>query len=94
MFDKHLFREKINESLTLRMIAIKLSQGAKLGHGRILPNSKITSEIARAQKLLYPPIDNCCSPPGHSAFVNHCTMIEFISRLRKSSGSLPVLDIQ
>ncbi|KAL3794116.1 hypothetical protein ACHAW5_008752, partial [Stephanodiscus triporus] len=90
VFDEDLFRETLSESPTVRMIEIKLSQGAKPGHGGILPRSKITPEIASARKLPYPPLVDCHSPPGHSAFSDHVGLIEFAARLREASGGLPV----
>ena len=51
VFDESLFRETLHENPTVRIIKIKLSQGAKPGHGGILPKSKITPEIASARKL-------------------------------------------
>jgi len=72
------------------MIEIKLSQGAKPGHGGILPMAKITPEIAEARKLDYPATMDCHSPPNHSAFMNPREMIDFIIHLRELSGGLPV----
>jgi glutamate synthase domain-containing protein 2 len=90
VFDESSFRETIHENTTIRMIELKVSQGAKPGHGGILPKSKITPEIAAARKLTYPPTFDCHSPPNHSAFSDHRGLIEFVSRLREYSGGMPV----
>ena len=90
VFDAELFQETIHENSTICMIEIKLSQGAKPGHGGILPLSKITPEIAEARKLNYPATSDCHSPPNHSAFNDHVGLIEFIMQLRELSGGLPV----
>ncbi len=74
----------------IKMIELKLSQGAKPGHGGILPKAKITPAIAEARKLEYPPTSDCHSPPSHSAFSNPREMIEFIMQLRELGGGLPV----
>jgi glutamate synthase domain-containing protein 2 len=72
----------------VKMIEIKLSQGAKPGHGGILPGSKVTPEIARARGV---PIGvDCVSPARHTAFSTPVEMLEFIARLRELSGGKPV----
>jgi glutamate synthase domain-containing protein 2 len=70
------------------MIEIKLSQGAKPGHGGILPAAKVTAEIARARGV--PPGLDCISPSSHSAFTTPLEMMAFIERLRTLSGGKPV----
>jgi glutamate synthase domain-containing protein 2 len=91
VFDDALFQETMREGQdNIRMIEIKLSQGAKPGHGGILPRAKITPEIAEARKLEYPAQSDCHSPPNHSAFSNPRQMIEFIMHVRDLSGGLPV----
>eukprot|EP00980_Cylindrotheca_fusiformis_P019428 scaffold6707_cov114-Cylindrotheca_fusiformis.AAC.2 len=90
-FDADTFQSTINECKgQIKMIEIKLSQGAKPGHGGILPKSKITKEIAEARKLEYPATGDCHSPPGHSAFSTPEEMIEFIMKLRQLSDGLPI----
>jgi len=86
VFDESLFWETLHENPTVRMIEIKLSQGAKPGHGGILPKSKITPEIASARKLPYPATHDCHSPPNHSAFSDHVGLVDFVSRLREWTG--------
>lgn len=91
MFDPSLYQEMIQENQSqIKMIELKLSQGAKPGHGGILPRAKITPAIAEARKLAYPPTSDCHSPPSHSAFSNPREMIEFIVQLRELGGGLPV----
>lgn len=91
MFQPALFQEMLHENEgRIKMIEIKLSQGAKPGHGGILPQAKITPDIAQARKLPYPATSDCHSPPGHSAFSNPREMIEFIVTLRELGGGLPV----
>jgi glutamate synthase domain-containing protein 2 len=72
----------------VKMIEIKLSQGAKPGHGGILPAEKVTSEIAATRGV--PLGENCISPPRHSAFSTPLEMMTFIAELRHLSGGKPV----
>ncbi len=72
----------------VKMIEIKLSQGAKPGHGGILPAAKVTPEIAAARGVA--PWVDCISPSAHSAFTTPIGMMEFIARLRELSGGKPV----
>jgi glutamate synthase domain-containing protein 2 len=72
----------------VKMIEIKLSQGAKPGHGGILPAKKNTPEIAAIR--LVEPGTTVFSPPFHSAFQTPEQLIKFIVRLRKLSGGKPV----
>jgi glutamate synthase domain-containing protein 2 len=71
----------------VRMIEIKLSQGAKPGHGGILPAAKVTREIALARGV---PIGiDCVSPSAHSEFSTPLEMMAFVARLRELSGGKP-----
>lgn len=72
----------------VKMIEIKLSQGAKPGHGGILPAAKNTPEIAAIRRVA--PHTTVASPPGHTAFYDHFSMLLFIRRLRMLSGGKPV----
>ncbi len=72
----------------VRMIEIKLSQGAKPGHGGILPAEKVTPEIAETRGV--PLGQDCISPPRHSAFSTPLEMMGFIAELRRLSGGKPV----
>ena len=72
----------------VKMIEIKLSQGAKPGHGGVLPGPKVTLEIAQARGV--PVGVDCVSPAAHSAFSTPRELLEFIERLRALSGGKPV----
>lgn len=72
----------------IKMIEIKLSQGAKPGHGGILPGAKVTPEIAAARGV--PVGIDCNSPAHHSAFSTPIELLEFVARLRELSGGKPV----
>jgi glutamate synthase domain-containing protein 2 len=72
----------------VKMIELKLSQGAKPGHGGVLPGPKVTIEIAEARNV--PAGQDCVSPARHSAFDTPVQMLEFIERLRALSGGKPV----
>ncbi len=71
----------------VKMIELKLSQGAKPGHGGVLPASKVTPEIAAARGV--PLGVDCVSPASHSAFRTPVEMMQFIERLRQLSGGKP-----
>ncbi len=71
----------------VKMIEIKLSQGAKPGHGGVLPGAKVTAEIAQARGV--PAGVDCLSPDAHSAFSTPKEMMLFIDRLRDLSGGKP-----
>jgi glutamate synthase domain-containing protein 2 len=86
-FDPGRFEEKA-ASDQVRMIEVKLSQGAKPGHGGILPGAKVTAEISAARGV--PVGEDCNSPARHRAFSTPREMMEFIARLRKLSGGKPV----
>ncbi|MBV8470017.1 MAG: FMN-binding glutamate synthase family protein [Burkholderiaceae bacterium] len=72
----------------VKMIEIKLSQGAKPGHGGVLPGAKVTAEIAAARGV--PQGKDCNSPAAHSAFTTPMELMDFIVRLRELSGDKPV----
>ncbi|MCP1314771.1 FMN-binding glutamate synthase family protein [Halomonas sp. 707D7] len=72
----------------VKMIEIKLSQGAKPGHGGILPAAKVTREIAEAREV--PMGQDVISPAAHSAFTTPLELMAFIGRLRELSGGKPV----
>ena len=69
------------------MIEIKISQGAKPGHGGVLPGVKVTSEIAAARGM--PVGVDCVSPAYHTAFSTPLGLLEFVARLRQLSGGKP-----
>ena len=72
----------------VKMIEIKFSQGAKPGHGGILPKEKVTDEIAAIR--LVEKGNDIISPPKHSAFNTPLELIEFVKLLREGSGGKPV----
>ena len=68
----------------VKMIELKLSQGAKPGKGGLLPGAKVTPEIAAARGI---PVGlDCISPSRHSAFSTPVVMMRFLARLRELSG--------
>lgn len=71
----------------VKMIELKLSQGAKPGHGGMLPGAKVNAEIARTRGV--PEGEDCISPASHSAFSNPEELLHFIALLRKLSGGKP-----
>ena len=89
--DDGTFNEtKFAENATLpqvKMIELKLSQGAKPGHGGVLPGAKVTLEIANARGVAVG-VD-CLSPSTHSAFATPVEMLQFIAKLRTLSGGKP-----
>jgi len=86
-FDPQKFATQAREP-QVKMIEIKLSQGAKPGHGGVLPGSKVTQEIAEARGIAVE--KDCLSPAQHSAFATPFELIQFISLLRELSGGKPV----
>jgi glutamate synthase domain-containing protein 2 len=72
----------------IKMIELKLSQGAKPGHGGILPAAKVTPEIAEIRKV--PLGRDILSPPAHTAFSTPSELMQFIANLRQLSGGKPV----
>jgi glutamate synthase domain-containing protein 2 len=71
----------------VKMIELKLSQGAKPGHGGVLPGPKVTAEIAAARGV--PQGLDCVSPASHAAFSTPIELLQFIARLRTLSGGKP-----
>lgn len=86
-FDPKLFAENASHD-AVKMIEIKLSQGAKPGHGGILPAGKITPEIAAIRHV--PLGQDVISPPSHSAFSTPTGLLEFVAQLRELSGGKPI----
>ncbi len=85
-FDEDRFAENARDP-QVKMIELKLSQGAKPGHGGVLPGPKVTPEIAEARGV--PVGVDCVSPASHSAFGTPIGMMQFIARLRELSGGKP-----
>lgn len=87
LFNPELFSEKA-QLPNVKMIELKISQGAKPGHGGILPASKNSEEIAKIRNIV--PHTIVASPPFHSAFDTPIEMVKFIKQLRDLSGGKPV----
>ena len=86
-FSSELFAEKANYE-QVKMIELKLSQGAKPGHGGLLPAEKNTPEIAKIRSIK--PFTTVHSPSGHTAFSNATELLYFIGQLRELSNFKPV----
>ena len=86
-FDPEKFAQQASLP-NIKMIELKLSQGAKPGHGGILPKHKITEEISQIRGV--PRDRDCISPPTHSTFSNPIEMMHFIQQLRELSNGKPV----
>ena len=72
----------------VKMIEVKLSQGAKPGHGGILPAAKLTPEIIEIRGVV--PGEDVISPPAHSAFTTPIGLLRFLQQLREASNGKPV----
>jgi glutamate synthase domain-containing protein 2 len=86
-FDRAAFERNAGRDV-VKMIEIKLSQGAKPGHGGILPGNKVTPEIAAIRGV--PVGKTVYSPPGHTAFGTPRELVRFIATLRELSGGKPI----
>lgn len=86
-FDAQKFAENAKDP-QVKMIEIKLSQGAKPGHGGVLPGAKVTKEISAARGV--PMGEDCVSPARHSSFSTPPELLAFVARLRDLSGGKPV----
>ena len=86
-FDEQVFKEKAN-SAQVKMIEVKVSQGAKPGKGGLLPASKVSAEIAEARGV--PIGQDVVSPPAHETFETPIEMLEWMQKLRTMTGGKPV----
>lgn len=86
-FSPEKFKENALRS-EVKMIELKLSQGAKPGHGGVLPGAKNTQEIADIRGVKVG--ETVLSPPGHSTFQGPDGLVQFIAQLRKLSDGKPV----
>ena len=86
-FDPVRFKEQAADD-QVKMIEIKMSQGAKPGHGGILPAGKVTKEISEARGI--PMGEDSISPPSHSAFSDPIGLMNWIAELRELSGGKPI----
>lgn len=80
-------KKLIADNPSVRMIEIKVSQGAKPGKGGVLPGSKITKELAEIRKVKVG--EDVISPSYHSAFSTVPEMVDFVESIAKETG-LPV----
>lgn len=87
VFDDDIFKDNAVRP-EVKMIEIKFSQGAKPGHGGILPAKKNTEEIAKIRSV--EPFTRVDSPPSHDAFSNFEEMISFIQKVRELSEGKPI----
>ncbi len=71
----------------IKMVELKLSQGAKPGHGGVLPGPKVSREISETRGV--PMGEDCISPPRHSSFSTPIEMMQFIGEMRRLSGGKP-----
>lgn len=71
----------------IKMVELKISQGAKPGHGGVLPAAKVSEEISRIRGVAMG--EDCISPAGHSAFSTPLEMMVFIGEMRRLSGGKP-----
>ena len=71
----------------VKMVELKISQGAKPGHGGVLPAAKVSDEIARTRGV--PVGEDCISPSSHSCFSTPVGMMEFVGEMRRLSGGKP-----
>ena len=85
-FDPDKFRDNSADD-QVKMIELKLSQGAKPGHGGVLPGSKVTQEIADARGV--PVGETVVSPAAHPEFSTPIGLLEFVTQLRELSGGKP-----
>jgi len=85
-FNPEMFAEQATDD-QVKMVEIKISQGAKPGHGGMLPGAKVTTEIAETRRV--PVGVDCVSPPSHSAFTTPIGLLEFVARIRDLSGGKP-----
>src|SRR5690606_34242065 len=86
-FDPQQFAARAREA-QVKMIEVKLSQGAKPGHGGMLPASKVTSEIAMTRGVVLG--QDCVSPAAHTEFATPLELLAFVDRLRDLAGGKPV----
>ena len=85
-FDPEAFA-RIASSDQIKMVELKISQGAKPGHGGVLPAAKVSEEISRIRGVGMG--EDCISPAGHSVFSNPREMMAFIAEMRRLSGGKP-----
>ncbi|PCC51687.1 FMN-binding glutamate synthase family protein [Brevibacterium aurantiacum] len=85
-FDPDVFAQKAQDP-QVKMVSLKLSQGAKPGLGGVLPGPKVTEEISEIRGI--PVGKTCVSPPNHTVFSTPIELLQFIDQMRKLSGGKP-----
>ena len=88
--DSTFNRDKFAEAAAnpqVKMVELKLSQGAKPGHGGVLPGPKVSKEIALTRGVAQG--EDCISPSAHTAFTTPIEMMKFIAEMRRLSGGKP-----
>jgi len=85
-FDPEMFKDTATAE-QIKMVEIKVSQGAKAGHGGVLPGAKVDAEIARVRRV--PEGKDCISPAYHTAFSTPVGLLEFTAKIRDLSGGKP-----
>lgn len=86
-FDPEMFRDKSADP-QVKMVELKLSQGAKPGKGGMLPGPKVTDEIAEIRGV--PPGEDVYSPAAHTVFSTPVELLEFLAKMRDLAGGKPV----
>jgi glutamate synthase domain-containing protein 2 len=86
-FNEEMFAEKA-KGPTVKLIEIKLSQGAKPGHGGMLPGSKVNAEVAQIRSVEIG--HDVISPPKHNTFSTPKGLVKYVAKLRELSGGKPV----
>jgi len=87
-FDPERFKKTVSENSCVKMIELKISQGAKPAHGGMLPAAKVTKEVSEIRGI--PMGVDCDSPPSHKAFSGPRSLLKFVQELRDLSGGLPI----
>ena len=85
-FDPGKFRDTSADD-QVKMVSLKLSQGAKPGIGGVLPGAKVTREIADARGV--PAGEKCVSPSYHRVFSTPRELVLFVARMRELAGGKP-----
>ncbi len=85
-FDPDAFA-KLAVNDQIKMVELKISQGAKPGHGGVLPAARVSEEISRIRGVAMG--EDCISPAYHKAFSTPIEMMEFIDKMRRLSGGKP-----
>lgn len=85
-FDPEAFARVASDD-QIKMVELKVSQGAKPGHGGVLPAAKVSEEISQIRGVAMD--EDCVSPPYHKAFSTPIEMLRFIAEMRRLSGGKP-----